>query len=53
MNMMYEDEKTDAILLSDASKATNSLNRQSFLHNLYSSIAYSLKVVTALHQDFS
>ena len=34
MNMMYEDENTDAILLVDASNAFSSLNRQSFLHNI-------------------
>ena len=34
MNMMYEDESTDAILLVDASNAFNSLNRQFFLNNL-------------------
>ena len=34
MKMMYEDENTDEILLLDASKAFNSLNRQSFLHNV-------------------
>ena len=34
MNMIYEDENTDAILLVDASNAFNSLNRQSFLHNI-------------------
>ena len=33
MNMTYEDENTDAILLVDASNAFNSLNRQSFLHS--------------------
>ena len=33
MNMMYEDENTDGILLVGASNAFNSLNRQSFLHN--------------------
>ena len=32
--MTYEDENTDAILLVDASNAFNSLNRQSFLHNI-------------------
>ena len=32
MNMMYKDQNTDAILIVDASKALNSLNRQSFLH---------------------
>ena len=31
INMIYEDENTDAILLVDASNALNSLNRQSFL----------------------
>ena len=30
MNMMYEDENTDVILLVDAINAFNSLNRQSF-----------------------
>ena len=34
MNMMYEDENTEAIMLVDASNAFNSLNRQSFLHNI-------------------
>ena len=34
MNMMYEDENTDVILLVDAINAFNSLNRQSFLHNI-------------------
>ena len=34
MNMMYEDENADAILLVDASNAFNLLNRQSFLHNI-------------------
>ena len=34
MNMMYEDENTDAILLADASNAFSSLNGQSFLHNI-------------------
>ena len=46
MNMMYEDESTDAILLADAKNVFNSLNRQSFLHNksyLCSSIAIFVK----------
>ena len=34
MNMMYEDEDTDVILLVNTSNAFNSLNRQSFLHNV-------------------
>ena len=34
MNMMYKDEKTNAILLVDASNVFNSLDRQSFLHNI-------------------
>ena len=34
MNMMYENENTDAILLVDANNGFNSLNRQSFLHNI-------------------
>ena len=34
MNMMYEDENTDAILLVDASNAFSSLYGQSFLHNI-------------------
>ena len=34
MNMMYEDENADAILLVDASNAFSLLNRQSFLHNI-------------------
>ena len=34
MNMMYEDENTDAILLVDASNTFNSLNRQLFLYNI-------------------
>ena len=34
MNMMYEDENTDVILLVDAINAFNSLNRQSSLHNM-------------------
>ena len=34
MNMMYEDENTDVILLDDASNAFNSLSRRSFLHNV-------------------
>ena len=33
MNMMHEDENTDAILPVDGSNAFNYLNRQSFLHN--------------------
>ena len=37
MNMMYEDEGTDAILLVDASNEFNSLNRQSFLRKLFMS----------------
>ena len=44
--MMYEDGKTDAILLVDASNAFNSLNRQSLLHNisyLYPAIAILVK----------
>ena len=54
--MMYEDENTDAILLVDASNALNSLDRQSFLHNisyLFPSIAIFVKIclITALHQD--
>ena len=32
MNMMYEHENTDGILLADASNAFNSLTRQPFLH---------------------
>ena len=43
---MYEDENTDAILLVDASNALNSLDRQSFLHNisyLFPSIAIFVK----------
>ena len=31
---MYEDKNTDVILLVDASNTFNSLNRQSFLHNI-------------------
>ena len=51
--MMYEDENTDAILLVDASNALNSLDRQSFLHNisyLFPSIAIFVKIclITAL-----
>ena len=34
MNMMYENENTDAGLLVDASNAFNSLNRQSFWRNI-------------------
>ena len=34
MDMIYEDEKTDGILLVDASNAFSSLNRQSLLHNI-------------------
>ena len=34
INMMYEDENTDVILLPDASKAFSSLNRELFLHNI-------------------
>ena len=34
MNMLYEDEYTDAVLLVDACNAFSSLNRQSFLHNI-------------------
>ena len=34
MNMMYEDENTDGILLVDANNAFSSLNRQLFLHNI-------------------
>ena len=34
MNMVYEDENTDAILLVDPSNAFNSLNRQLFLHDI-------------------
>ena len=37
MNMMYEDEGTDTILLVDASNDSNSLNRQSFLRKLFMS----------------
>ena len=33
MNMMHEDENTDAVLPVDGSNAFNYLNRQSFLHN--------------------
>ena len=34
MNMMHEDENTNAILPVDGSNAFNYLNRQSFLHNI-------------------
>ena len=34
MNMMYEDENTDVVQLVDTINAFNSLNRQSFLHNV-------------------
>ena len=34
MNMMYKDEKTNAILLADASNVFSLLDRQSFLHNI-------------------
>ena len=54
INMMYEDENTDAILLVDASNAFSSLNRQSFLHNisyLYPSIAIFGKNCFSLNGD--
>ena len=35
MNMMYEDEGTDAILLVDERNEFNSLNRQSFLRKFF------------------
>ena len=51
--MVHEDESTEAILLLEASNAFNSLNRQSFLHNIsYYLCQKQLKIVTALHQDF-
>ena len=34
MNKMYDDENTEAVLLVDAKNAFNSLNRESFLHNI-------------------
>ena len=34
MKMMNKDENSDAILSVDASNASNSLNRQSFLYNM-------------------
>ena len=37
INMIYKDEKTHAIFLVDAGNALISLNRQSFLHNLFMS----------------
>ena len=40
MNMKYEDENTDVILLVDATKTFNSLNRQSFLHKIISYLCY-------------
>ena len=43
MNMMYEDENTNAILLVDVSNAFNSLNRQSFLHKLFMSFDSNIR----------
>ena len=34
MHTIFEDEKTEAVLLVDAANAFNSVNRQVFLHNI-------------------
>ena len=43
INMMYEDENTNAILLVDMSNAFNSLNRQSFLRKLFMSFDSNIR----------